>query len=335
MFSVVPKPETVVIPPLGEIETRIFQLLVLFGGLALFGFGYVSFEIIQHRLRISDAVKRGYNPYISGEPVRRSDMFFGRRDMLQQIVSTLHNNSIMLHGERRIGKTTVLYQLASALRQVSDPEYWFVPTYIDLEGTTEEQLFHMLIEEIAHTVEALPELTREQLVLMASLLYRSVPFDHYTDREFARDLRSAIHLLEEVAATEHGGRTVRLILLIDEMDTLSQFDHLYQQQLRRIFMRDFAATLGAVVAGIEISKTWDRVESPWYNLFNEIAIPPFTQEQATELLIEPVRGYYIYEPDALEFILDACDGRPYRVQQYALGGGESYVENASPTTHNA
>ena len=37
-----------------------------------------------------------------------------------------------------------------------------------------------------------------------------------------------------------------------------------------------------------------------------------------ELLIAPVQGYYRYEPEAIEFILDHADGRPYRIQQYGL-----------------
>ena len=60
-----------------------------------------------------------------------------------------------------------------------------------------------------------------------------------------------------------------MILLLDEMDVVSAYDTVVQQQLRRIFMSPLAANLGAVVAGIQISKTWDRLESPWYNMFNE------------------------------------------------------------------
>ena len=140
----------------------------------------------------------------------------------------------------------------------------------------------------------------------------------YTDREFGRDLRTIVRLLEQYSEQHQDDRQLRLILLLDEVDTLSNFNPIYQQQLRRIFMRDFAATLGAVVAGIAISKEWDRVESPWFNLFNEIAMAPFSHAEAVELLIEPVRGYYIYEPAALEFIIERSDGRPYRIQQYAL-----------------
>lgn len=319
-LAIAAPPATLMLPVLGEVEERIFRLLLLFAGLALVGFGYVTFEILQHHVRATEAVRRGFNPYISGEPVRREEMFFGRHDLLDRIVSTLHNNSIMIHGERRIGKTTLLYQLANALRQVHDEEYWFLPVMIDLEGTTEQQLFTQLMEEILQVVGQLPDLPNAGL--LDDLLFHSTggasATGQYTDREFGRDLRQVVRLLEAYCREYAGGKQVRLILLLDEGDTLSQFNHLYQQQLRRIFMRDFAATVGAVVAGIQISKEWDRVESPWYNLFNEIAMTPFTRAQAIELLIEPVRGYYLYEPEAIEFILAQSEGRPFRIQQYAL-----------------
>ena len=279
---------------------------------------------------LNDAIRRGFNPYISGEPVRREEMFYGRHELLQRIVATLHNNSIMIHGERRIGKTTLLYQLANALHQVKDEEYWFVPVLIDLEGTAEDHLFLQLVEDIYQMVIRLPDLdpaaARSLEFLACHRWEEAEPGDtagghyaiQYTDREFGRDLRTIVRLLEQYAEQHEDRRQVRLILLLDEVDTLSQFDPLYQQQLRRIFMRDFAATLGAVVAGIAISKEWDRVESPWFNLFNEIAMAPFSHAEAVELLTEPVRGYYIYEPAALDFIVEQSDGRPYRIQQYAL-----------------
>jgi len=314
----VPAPVFTNVPLLGKVENRIFQLLVIFAFLAVLGFGYVSLEIVQHRRRVSDAVARGYNPYISGEPVRREDMFFGRHELLQRIVSTLHNNSIMIHGERRIGKTTLLYQLANSLRQIDDIEYWFVALYIDLEGTTEDAFFHSLMEEIAQHVRSLEKVDEMQLQMLDDLHFHATLATVYNDRAFSRDLRQVIQMLEAYSARHCGERRVRLILLMDEMDTLSRYDHLIQQQLRRIFMREFAASVGAVVAGIEINKDWERVESPWFNLFNEIAMQPFGRDEAIQLLVEPVRGYYIFEPEAIDFILQHSDGRPHRIQQYAM-----------------
>ncbi|HXF63308.1 MAG TPA: hypothetical protein VNK95_16895 [Caldilineaceae bacterium] len=317
-LTAIEPPVKVEVPVLGPVESGVFRALIALGSIALLGAGYVTLEVLNTRRRGLEAVARGYNPYISGEPVRRDDMFFGRRDLVQRIVDTLHNNSIMIYGERRIGKTTLLYQLVTVLREVADPDYWFVPIYVDLEGTPHEYFFHYLMEEIVAGAETLQGAADEITPRLQGLRVQTTPGHLYTDRDFYRDLNRVTEVLEEYGFRHDPGKQLRIILLMDEMDVMSKYPSLIQQQLRRIFMREFAATLGAVVAGIQISKDWDRVESPWYNLFNEIALTPFTREQAIELLIEPVRGYYRYEPAAIEFILDHAEGRPYKIQQYGL-----------------
>lgn len=258
--------------------------------------------------RQREALARAFNPYISGEPIRHAAMFFGRDELLKRIFNALHQNSIMIHGERRMGKTTLLYQLAEQLRQADDPEWVFVPVYVDLEGTPEERFFHHLMDAIWGALQGyLTDDTFDPRFLNAAP-------DTYDDRDFAADLRALLDRLKEVVEP----RKFRVILLMDEMDVVSSYNTLAQQQLRRIFMSSLAINLGAVVAGIHISKAWDRLESPWYNLFNEIALEPFPPEEARKLLSEPVRGVYEWEPAALEFVINHAGGRPYRLQQYAL-----------------
>ncbi len=311
-------PAQVRLPFIGQIRIDYLVTLVVTGVLALIGFGYMGSEIVQNRRRTQDAVVRSFNPFISGEPVRREDMFFGRRELLQKIVDTLHNNSIMIHGERRIGKTTLLYQLNNHLWGLEDEEYWFVPLYVDLEGTEEDAFFHFLMEEILHTASNLSGLTPDTQAALNGLRYYRPEYANYTDREFIRDLRDVIKALRTYGEETHPGKHLRLILLMDEMDVFNAYDRLIQQRLRRIFMRDFAATMGAVIAGIRISKDWGRIESPWFNLFNEIELKPFTREQGIELLTESVRGFYRFEPPVIEFIIENAAGRPHRIQQYGL-----------------
>jgi ligand-binding sensor domain-containing protein len=259
--------------------------------------------------RRREALGRRFNPYISGEPVRDPDMFFGRQDLLLRILNGLHHNSIMISGERRIGKTTLLYRLGEELRAADDPEWVFIPVMADLEGTPQQQFFHLLMESICGVLRGY---LREGGAL--PLRFNSASAGNYTDRDFIADLRALIEALTPVVAP----RTARLILLIDEMDVINTYDTLVQQQLRRIFMSSQAHSLGAVVAGIQISKAWDRVESPWYNMFIEIKVDPFQEDDARRLLVEPVRGVYEWEGPALEFVLAHGEGRPYRLQQYGL-----------------
>ena len=97
--------------------------------------------------------------------------FLAVRPLLQRIIDTLHSNSIMIHGERRIGKTSLLLNLMTALREVNDPEYWFVPVYVDLEGTPQEGFFQLLIEEILANVETLQNAAIEITPKLTQLRY--------------------------------------------------------------------------------------------------------------------------------------------------------------------
>lgn len=53
------------------------------------------------------------NPYVIGPPVRNQAMFFGREELFQFIADNLRKDAkvILLHGQRRIGKSSVLRQI--------------------------------------------------------------------------------------------------------------------------------------------------------------------------------------------------------------------------------
>ena len=79
-------------------------------------------------------------------------MFFGRQKLLARILNVLHHNSLMITGERRIGKTTFLYHLKKALETDEGTEYRFFPVFTDLQGVPEEDFFHAVMADV---VEAL------------------------------------------------------------------------------------------------------------------------------------------------------------------------------------
>jgi ligand-binding sensor domain-containing protein len=257
--------------------------------------------------RQREAVERHFNPYISGEPVREPEMFYGRQDLLAKIINALHQNSIMISGERRIGKTSLLLQLGETLRTTEDPEWVFVPIYVDLEGTPPERFFRLLIEDIVNVL-------RERLPALPELRMNTQPGAEYTDRDFVADLRTLLVPLRSTCAP----RLARLILLLDEMDVINSYDTLLQQQLRRVFMTSLAHNLGAVVAGVAISKDWERLESPWYNMFIETNLAPLDDADARRLLVEPVAQVYSWTPEALDGALAYAEGRPFRLQQCGL-----------------
>jgi tetratricopeptide (TPR) repeat protein len=89
------------------------------------------------------------NPYIAGAPLRGEMGFFGRQDTLKWVARELRNpatNALVLFGQRRIGKTSLLLQLQRTL-----PASAFLPVYFDLQDQASCPLGRMLAD-LADTV---------------------------------------------------------------------------------------------------------------------------------------------------------------------------------------
>ena len=70
------------------------------------------------------------NPYIIGCPIYEKELFFGRDSLFNDIDANLNNSAkvILLHGQRRIGKSSVLSQIPNF---VGGDKFVFV--YFDLQ----------------------------------------------------------------------------------------------------------------------------------------------------------------------------------------------------------
>ena len=140
----------------------------------------------------------------------------------------------------------------------------------------------------------------------------STPAD-YGHRDLVGDLRAVIRYLQEESS-----KTVKLVLLIDEVDELNEYDPRINQRLRSLFMKNFAENLVAVVSGVEIKKRWEREGSPWYNFFEEIEVRPFDEQEARELIRKPIEGIFRADADVVERIISLTGGRPYLIQKLCV-----------------
>ncbi len=290
------------LPPL--YQTAQFWLITGVGLVFVLG-TLVANRLIRNRISF---VNR-YNPYIAGAPIRDVEMFFGRQQLLERILRTLPNNSLMISGPRRIGKTSLQHQLLRLLKAREDPVYRFAPVLVDLQGVAEESFFAHLIEE-----------ARDQLgPAVAAAVAKPQPRTGYGHREFAEDLRTILACLQ---AGEHdrgaAGRRVRLVFLLDEVDELNRYSERTNQRLRSIFMKSFSENLVAVLTGSNIRKQWESESSPWYNFFEQIAMPALSRAEALQLIHEPVRGFFKFTPEAAERIWQLSEGRPFLIQKFCV-----------------
>ena len=108
-----------------------------------------SHQVAQHMAATSRAMGRAHARlylwtrgrfvprWFAGAPVLDDHMFFGREKLMHRILNVLHHNSLMITGERRIGKTTFLYHLQKALARDDVTDYQFFPVFTDLQGVPE------------------------------------------------------------------------------------------------------------------------------------------------------------------------------------------------------
>ena len=85
------------------------------------------------------------SPYRAGNPVGGSPAFVGREDILRRVLRVLANpdeNAIVLYGQRRIGKSSVLQELALRLTDVGA----YSPVYFDLQDKAARSLDAVLME---------------------------------------------------------------------------------------------------------------------------------------------------------------------------------------------
>ncbi|MFO0760362.1 MAG: AAA family ATPase [Byssovorax sp.] len=98
------------------------------------------------------------NPYIAGNPVGGGPAFVGREDVMQAVLRVLRDpqhHGIVLYGQRRIGKTSILHHLAEWLPKQGKAR----AVYFDLQDKAAwpiGKIMGHLAEDIAEVLE-LPE----------------------------------------------------------------------------------------------------------------------------------------------------------------------------------
>lgn len=294
-------------------ETPYFVPAAAAGAFTLIGLGWGAQLLRRRRAR-----RRRFNPYIAGAPVLDDDMFYGREKLTARMLSTLHRNSLMITGERRIGKTTFLHHLKRVLAADQGGEWQFFPVFVDLQGVPEQGFFLAMMAETVDSLGLGPA-ARSEL--------RFTPDARgYDARDFSHDLQRVLAELKTRTS-----RKVKLALLIDEVDVLNEYAESVNQRLRGIFMKSFSENLVAVMSGVGIRRRWKSEVSPWYNFFDEVELAALSREAAEALVREPVAGVFRWQNEAVERVLELSELRPYRVQKLCVHALNRMLEQGRAT----
>ena len=277
---------------------------------------------VRSRGELSDLGDLGANPYSTGsEPEVRPKMFFGREGVMAQIKRQLgaadHANTILLEGNRRTGKTSILKMI-----EKSDvPKDW-IPVYCDLQstaGVSAQELFRVLAQQTgealhADGVEAWPSDTAG----LASGLPFEIAFSRALSQAFAGERPFETFQLYVSAAVAAAGPR-RILYLIDEFDELQKNidDGLISPQVPkniRHLLQHQPGICAIITGSRRLKKLREDYWSALFGLGYRIGISALPIEDAKRLVTEPVTGKLRYLPQACDRLVELCARHPFLIQ---------------------
>lgn len=267
----------------------------------------------------------GASPYNVGNPVERPEMFFGRTGLMDRIRWQLGSqaNVILLEGNRRTGKTSILKQL-----QKSDNLSDWIPVYCSFQeaegddklgGVTTRNIFRLLART---TGLALYDAGVETW------------FPDFPDRAPGRPFKWAFRsVLNHVFANDHpfetfalyleaalqAARPKRVLLMLDEFEKLQEgidaritspqvpenIRHLLQHQPR----------LSAIITGsLGLKRLREQHWSALFGIGHPIPVNALLMDDARQLVTRPVEGRIDYLPQARDQVVGLCARQPFLIQ---------------------
>jgi uncharacterized protein len=255
------------------------------------------------------------NPFTFGNPIKDPARFYGRETDIRQITNRLLSSaheSTSIIGERRIGKTSLLYHLsdpAVSARLGLTPDK-FCLVYADFQGLTDitpTRFWQRVLKKVSRSI-----CDESMKPAMEKLIGRE-----------SFDLFDLEDLFE---TTQDKGITV--VLMLDEFEYITQnpnFKSDFFGGLRALAIHHGVALVPATRRELVDLCHSDEIKgSPFFNIFANVVLRPFSRPEVDALLDGYTRdNEFNLMPQEKDFIWELGGGYPIFVQMaghYLLEG---------------
>ena len=269
----------------------------------------------------------GGSPYVCGDPVRpdRSDVFYGREELLLQIRRQViqSGNVILLEGNRRTGKSTILRNLEGT---VAIPGW--LAAYCSLQGAGGSpegagvptvEVFREIANAIAKAVFSLggetplpdgSKLPPGKSVGIAGACRKGI-----SEKAAFSDLRDYIEVIFHRLENEDLG----IVLMLDEFDKLQEgIDNgitspQVPENIR--FLVHTYPRFSAILTGMRrLKRLREQYWSALFGLGTRFPVAALAEEAARRLVCEPVEGILSYSSEAVNYTVDLTARQPFLLQ---------------------
>jgi AAA+ ATPase superfamily predicted ATPase len=268
-----------------------------------------------------------HNPctYAAGGPVVDPKMFYGRNEIITRIARNISENSresrsFVIFGQKRSGKSSVLYHLKEKLLKESD--LLILSLRLGSVTTEDFSFFHQFLWQILnHFKRAIEEEIerKKRFPLKLPFLRDTDFFMHSLPLSYLVDIFRLFYQFTEEKSTWHN---VRVVILVDEFQYI--YDQIVQAKLSPNFMKSWKALLqenifSTVLVGQDIIKKFMQLFPNEFGSTQSERVRYLEREDAVKLIDEPIRiggknGESRYRGKTIEHILYLSAGNPFYIQ---------------------
>jgi hypothetical protein len=259
---------------------------------------------LQELIKESEERQEIDSPYIIGVPVtNRQQLFVGRNDIsekLEKLLLDRRSPPLLLYGQRRTGKTSLLNNLGRLLPTS------IIPLFVDLQGSISSAKDHTgFLYNLAKGM--INSAQRQRNLKLPPLSYETLATDPFTrfdewldNLETALAGNTALLALDEFEVLDRVLNEGRF----NENDVLGMLRNLIQHR----------PTFKVLLAGSHTLDEFQRWSS--YLINAQVLHLGYLQESEARQLIEsPIENFALrYEPPASQRVIDITRGHPFLVQ---------------------
>jgi tetratricopeptide (TPR) repeat protein len=275
-------------------------------------------ESLSLRLSRASDWQKIRNPYAEGAPVEDENMFYGRQPLINVLVESLTRSeakSVVIYGQKRAGKSSVLYHLERALEPPLLPVRFSLlelATSLDHASLLYKiaRAFYSRFEDLADDGKPRLDIPEPRLKEFTDSSAPQILFEDYMSGVRQQMQQSAMY------------RDWRLVLLLDEFTML--YSAIRRGDLPREFMKSWKAKLesklfSSVVVGNDLMPTFLAAFPNEFQVARQERVSYLDNPAAELLITEPVQmedGESRYRGDSVARILQLTAGSPYYIQLF-------------------
>ncbi len=282
------------------------------------------------RLNSEDAFEKIANPYArfaEGGVVGDAEMFFGRDELIQNISKSIkeshfQSKSVVVFGQKRSGKSSVLYHLKKSLQEDKNL------LILDLENIAailgENSNVSLLTLIFKNILSELQDAIEDHIDKGFTPLEIAIPsdMDFYSHPNPQQCFGSIFRSFRREISKQEDWRDVRVVLLIDEFQYI--YSRIVDGKIPESFMQSWKAFLQAnyfhtVLVGQDVMPKFKARFPNEFGTTQDERVTYLKPDDARRLIDEPIRiggrqGDSRYREQAIERILDLTAGSPFYIQ---------------------